>query len=271
MTRARSRSLAAVLAEGRRLRYSPLTPLFLLAGVMAPFALTAGLILIGPEHMNPPMPGIESVEGVRGLISVVVLSAPIPAIMGSLSLTSEYSHRTMVPTFLAEPRRWPVLVAKVLTISGLGVTYGAATGIGAFAGILTGASVTAAPLALSPEALALTSARLGAGMALYAVLGAGLGALLRRQLLTAGIIFVWLYFGESLISVLPGGAAVYPWLPGGAVSALIGHSLMADAIGRSLGTGSIALLSPAVAALVLMAYTGILSAIALLVPLRREA
>ena len=54
-----------------------------MAGLAVGLFLTGGLIVMGPDNMNPPMPGPDTVEGVRGLLGILVLSAPIPLLLGT--------------------------------------------------------------------------------------------------------------------------------------------------------------------------------------------
>lgn len=240
------------------------------AGLLIPFALTAGLILLGPENMNPPMPGIDSESGLRGLLSVLLLTAPVPAITGARLMTAEHSHGTLVPTFLAEPRRWPVLVAKLAVAVLLGAAYGAATAVGTLGGVALGSSIAQVEPALGEGTLVVLACRIGAAMVMYTILGVGIGALLRSPMLAMAAIFVWFYFAESLFSGVPGAARIYPFLPGGAASALVGHSLVLEAIAQTVGGSPPQLLSIARALLVLLGYTGALAALAVALPMRRD-
>lgn len=240
------------------------------AGLAIPFALTAGLILLGPENMNPPMPGIDTAAGLRGLLSVLLLTAPVPAIAGSRLMTAEHSHGTLVPTFLAEPRRWPVLVAKLVVAVLLGCVYGAGTAAGTLGGIALGSTLAHVEPALGAGALIVLACRIGAAMVMYTVLGVGIGALLRSPLITMAAIFVWFYFAESLLSGIPGAGLIYPFLPGGAASALVGHSLVLEAIAQTVGGTPPQLLAVGPAVLVLAAYTAVLAGLAVALPMRRD-
>ncbi|WP_175009798.1 hypothetical protein [Cellulosimicrobium sp. TH-20] len=126
------------------------------------------------------------------LTSGLLLAQVPPLVLGVLVGTGEYSTGTFRTTFVAEPRRWPVLVGQTAATAG-------------FALLTAVAAVGAAVLALLPSArsrgLALDLGRDGTpqvlvGMALLlagmALLGLALGALVRRPVpaLTAAVLVV---------------------------------------------------------------------------------
>lgn len=259
----------AIAGELSRLRADRASGLLILAGPLIAIALTAGLSALGPEHMNPPMPGLETAEGVRGALGLLVLAAPVPFILGTRSMTREFEHRTIIPTLLAEPRRGRLIAAKLLVMFAAGLAYGALA-LGAFAGVEAAAAATGLPPGLPHGEVARLAIGVGAGSALYTVLGAAVGALLQRSLWCLAVAVGWFYLGESLIPALPGGAALYPWMPGGAASALTGHSFIADGLSRTLGSGEVQLLPAWAGVLVLLAYAGTAVAVAFATTLRRD-
>jgi ABC-2 type transport system permease protein len=123
----------------------------------------------------------------------------ITLLLGVYVATSEYSARTMTSTFLVEPRRPRVVLAKVI-VSGL---FGAA-----FWAIATAVDGVATPIFLaaehlpssafsSPTVLRATAMGLLA-FVLWALLGLGLGAVLRSQVVAV----------VAAIAVYAGGFAV---------------------------------------------------------------
>ena len=56
--------------------------------------------------------------------------------------------------------------------------------------------------------------------AIYGIFGVGVGALLRNQVAAVVGIVIYLFVAEPILSAIPKVQAAYPYLPGGAASAL---------------------------------------------------
>jgi len=151
-----------------------------------------------------------------------------PVIVGALSVTGEFRHQTITPTFLAEPRRGVVLLAKYFSSIPLGLLYG-------ILGTLTTVGVGAGILALSgnatylgePEVLRTVGLSVLAG-ALWAMVGVGLGVMLPNQVVSIVLLLVFTQSVEPMIRVMANlvewGGTVAQYLPGSAGDALIGAS-----------------------------------------------
>ena len=159
-------------------------------------------------------------------------------VLGIRSYTEEYRHRTVVHTFFADPHRRRSAVAKAV--------------ISAIAALILSALAAAA---MSAAAIALADAKGGGldpassdvpaaaglllGSALWAVVGVGIGALIRHQVPTIVGAILWVLVLENLGSALLGDAGRF--LPGQAAYAFA-RADMSD------------LLTPAMGATVLGAY-----------------
>ena len=180
-------------------------------------------------------------------------------LLGGLAFTQEFRYGTITSTYLGEPRRTRVLVAKWLSVA------------------LASVVITIATLALSATfGIALISSRNGdvtlatqfwqmAGaalvvMAAYGVIGVAVGALVRNQIAAVVGVLVWMLAVEqTVIAAFP---AIGRWMPGGATSAFLqlGSALSLD--GK--------LLSAPVGGLVLLGYTAVAVTLALLLTPRRD-
>lgn len=152
-----------------------------------------------------------------------------PLILGALAVTGEFRHQTLTPTFLATPRRGTVLGAKMIVLAIAGAVFGlagaaAAIGIGAPVLELTGQSAELG----SSETWAMAG-RIVLAMALWAVVGVGVGALVPNQLASIVIVLAFTQFVEPILRL---GASVWEWsahlgnfLPGAASDALVGASV----------------------------------------------
>jgi ABC-2 type transport system permease protein len=244
-----------------------------LAGLVGAVLCGGGLVglgaIVGLENGDPPLPGLGTPEGVRLLIGLAGLTVLVPALLGAVTVTAEYRHRTIGLAFLAAPRRWPVLTAKLMAALLAGAAFGLVAALSAGGGLYLGAAVHSSPVGLPPAEVGVLLARLGAAMAAYTVLGAGVAALLRDQTLTLAVLGGYLYVGEFALLLVPGVNAAYPYLPGGATAALTGFTVLAEQAAQVSG-GTAHLLGTAGGALVLAAYAGAAACAAVLLPLRRD-
>jgi ABC-2 type transport system permease protein len=162
----------------------------------------------------------EDLDGVDEIITGTGLLMTLMLVLGVLIITSEFRHGTTGSTFLATPRRWPVLLAKL----------GAAVLIGLVAGllfVLVNGGI-ALPIysdrggALPPTGeLVEVYAGVVASFSLLCAFGLGIGAIVRNQVgaIIAAIAFFFIISG--LPYLLPGSIGDY--FPAAAVGALHGH------------------------------------------------
>lgn len=169
----------------------------------------------------------------------VSLGAVFAGLVGALSITGEIRSGTIRPTLLVTPRRSRVLAAKALGVLPVGfgvgaIAAGAASGVGSLA--LAGRGVT---VQVSAGDYALLILGGGAAAALWAVIGLGVGSVVRAQVPTIVALFAWLLFVENLVTDLP---TAHRFVPGSLAESLAGQ--------HNDGT----LHTPAVAAVLLVLY-----------------
>jgi ABC-2 type transport system permease protein len=202
-------------------------------------------ILLAGRSGAPPL---GSVDNVAKVLSVAAVSTVVAMTMGIIVLAGEYRTRTILGTYLAEPRRGRVLVAKLVTVTGFSAVLGALT----FGLALAVGKVLYAAKGVHHLPVDVPRLWLGAilGTACYGLLGVALGALTRN---TVGAIIggiAWVFVIEVGI-LQPAFPSVAKWLPTGAAVAI-----------TSGGSDASQFLAPGVAALVLLAWTVVLSGIA---------
>jgi hypothetical protein len=128
-----------------------------------------------------------------------------------MALTTEIRHGTIRPTFLATPRRGPVVVAKLLAVTIAGTALGVigvalSFGLGELA-----LHVRGIPSVLDGGDVALVVAGGIGASALWGAFGVGLGAILRNQVGAIVGLLVWTLLVENILfAVFPGEAR---WLP----------------------------------------------------------
>lgn len=215
----------------------------------------------GAEGGPPAFPPIDSPE-----IQEIVLTGPANAtifiaILGVIGITAEYRHKTIAPTFLATPKRWKVIAAKLVTYLLLGVGYAIVTAV--FVVIVAMIWINAAGGSFSlggDNWKILVGAAIAA--ALYGIIGVAVGSLIPNQIAAISGLLAFMFVIEPILSAIPATQDVYKFLPGGAAAALYTYAEVGGPTGN--------LLSPLAGGLLLTAYAALLAGTAYLVSTRRE-
>lgn len=210
-------------------------------------------------------------EGVPPLIysSASAVGYVFPLLVGTLMVTTEFRHKTLTPTFLSTPRRGVVLLGKFAVGILVGVLYGI---LGSLAAIATGAgvlSIFGIDTALtSPDTWVLVG-RMLLAFALWAVVGIGVGTVVRNQVAAIVIVLAVTLFIEPIIrtlgGVVEGFGEVVKWFPSAASDALVGQTIFG-----AMGTAGGGTLEWWAGGLVLLGYAVVLLAIGLLTTWRRD-
>jgi ABC-type transport system involved in multi-copper enzyme maturation permease subunit len=183
------------------------------------------------------------------------LGSLFAALYGALAITGEIRHGTIRPTLLTTPQRGRVIAAKCAVALAGGLALGAlATALAAGAGttILAIRDVTIHVRAGDYVTLIIGGA---IAAALWAVIGLGVGAVVRNQVPTVVGIFVWVLFVENiLIASIPSVGKFAP--------AALGLALA--------GATENVLHTPALAGVLLALYAGAAIAIGWLATTRRD-
>lgn len=208
--------------------------------------------------------------------SVTAVGLVIPLLFGALLATSEYRHQTLTPTVLAQPRRGIVLGAKAVVAVLFGAFYGL---VGLIGSVGLGAPVRLAlgePAALDDPEVIGVLLRTVVAMALWAVLGLGLGALLTSQIAAIVIVLVFTQFVEPILRLV---ASVWEWsaslgrfLPGASTDALVGAGILSSlgALDPSVPSADVDALLWWQGGLVLAALAAVLLVVASLTTMRRD-
>jgi ABC-2 type transport system permease protein len=169
-----------------------------------------------PESGLPPV-GTEIYEQLAfaTAANVVVLFL----ILGIIGMTQEYRHRTATPTFLTTPRRGRVVIAKLLAYALAAVPLALLVLAVNVLVVYVHAGARGASPELTGDNLRVLASS-GLALVVYAVIGVGIGALLRNQVGAIVGALVYLFVVEPIIRQIPATAPAYRWMPGGALEAL---------------------------------------------------
>jgi ABC-2 type transport system permease protein len=241
--------IAQIRAELLKIRTTR-TTIALILGMVALiliFTLLTGLL----SHPS----GLTGRENQRELLGVSSLTGVFSALAGVLLVTGEYRFGTIRPTFLFNPARSHVLAAKVLAGALAGIVFGVigeAIGWAVGYAVLDGRGITV--VLSSGDILLLTLGGL-AGAALWGAIGAGLGAIIHNQV-------------GGVIALLAWGLVVDNLLFGLAPS--VGRFMPTRASDALMGLREHHLLAPGAGAIILIAWTGALAVVGVVLSVRQD-
>ena len=248
---------ALVHAELLKLRTRAATGLLL-----ATLALVALTVVVNvPEAGTAPTP--FSLQDPRLLPGVVGIGFGVPEVfmvlLGVLAFTQEFRHGTAAATYLGEPRRSRILLAKWLSLA---LASTVITGASLVVSVPVGVTVISArggDVTLAPQLWQ----TIGAGfvvMAAYAIIGVAVGALVRNQVIAVVGTLVWMLVVEQI--VIPAYPLDGRWMPGGATDAWLQLGTALHLEGR--------LLPAPLGGLLLLAYSAAAVTVAVTLTLRRD-
>jgi ABC-type transport system involved in multi-copper enzyme maturation permease subunit len=174
-------------------------------------------------------------------------------LVGAMAITAEIRYGTIRPTFLIAPTRSRVIAAKLVVSGAAGLVFGL---------LAEGLMAVAATMAFAVRGIdgQLTSGDYvqlllggGAAASMWAMIGVGIGALVRNQAGTLVGLLTWMLLIENLLPGFVANAARF--LPGAAGSELAGNSTALPA---------------ALAALLLVGYAALASTAGWIATLRRD-
>lgn len=195
-------------------------------------------------------------------------------IIGVLCIGQEYRHQTVTSTFLAGPRRARVIGAKV---AGL-VVIGAASGLVHVGGALLGGGLILAtadlPVFPEPGQILKTLALMLLVLALWALMGLGIGVLIPNQIAALSVAIAVAWIVEPLsgfaLTFVDWGSDIARFFPSQVTASTLDVFTGTDqAVTQALG-GAENPLAWWSAALVLLAYAVVMALIGLVLTRRRD-
>lgn len=207
-----------IRSEFRKL-FSTKVWLWLLIGSAALGALFVSLTLGFAGDPNSGLPPLEDPTVQPVVFNPAGAAVVFAVVLAVIGITQEFRHRTATPTFLTTPHRHRVVVAKLVTYFIAGLGYAVVT-----AAVLLAIGITWLTSAGAEVSLGGDNAKVLIGgslaVALYALLGVGIGALVRNQVGAIVGVLIYLFVLEPIIRGIPATAPFYRWLPGGAQEAM---------------------------------------------------
>jgi ABC-2 type transport system permease protein len=189
--------------------------------VVMGFVLLYPLLSFLPAVLASGQPAVDEstilavLRGGAGVLTLAVL------LLGIVSAAGEYRHGTIVPTLLASPRRGRFVAAKLGSQAILGAVLALAVStVGLVAGTTYLASRDVSVHLLAGDVL-LTVAAVTLVVALYGVIGAAVGALVKNQTAAVAGALIWVFTVENAIPLVLRNPGLKRWLPGGLADRLL--------------------------------------------------
>lgn len=199
-------------AELLKIRTAPWTTLILVLSLIAITVLGAGSTLASADDSFAPP------DAVGDVVSIGQIALVFALLLGILVVTWDYRHGTITQTFLAAPRRERVVLAKLVAALLIGVALVLLT---LAIGIVMGKAWLGGDFRILREHWEQMGRIVAAG-ALWAVFGAGVGAILQTQVGALVSSLIWFLVVEPIVGGLRPRIGAY--LPGNALDAFVSGS-----------------------------------------------
>jgi ABC-2 type transport system permease protein len=183
--------------------------------------------------------GTENADTVSDQLTVVLgpgelLGSLFATLLGAMSMTTEFRHGTIRPTFLVTPWRGRVVTAKVAVSIMVGAAFGLVASAVAVAAGTASLQARGIDVLLDGGDVVVFVVGGAAAAALCAAIGVAVGAVVRNQVPALIGVCVWLLFVEALLLGDVGNVTdVARFLPGAAAQGLSGQdpgTLLAPAV-----------------------------------------
>lgn len=237
-------------------------------------AIAALVVTVGPVLLVLMLMPADELAGSAAFTDVALLGAMvglIALVWGILGMAGEFRHGTITYTILATPRRWRVIVLKIV----FHFVFGALLAVVALLIIQLLCAIV--PALRGHGALWAQRHQVGylgrvvLTTGLFAAFGVALGSLLRSQVLTLVLTLVWIIAEQMIASpilIVTGHSRIAAWLPLQVFSQVTGMPFNASS-GSDAGV-SVYTMSPGIALAVGVGYIAIAAVAATLTTMRRD-
>lgn len=223
-----------VRAEWIKLRTVLVHWVLAVVAVVFPVAITVLVAIFADVDFG----GMDSTDVADLIVGLSIVSSMLLGTASAISLTSEYTHNTIRPTYAATPRRVRVIGVKVLlnTVVAIGVLV--AIMVVSWVAASAILSSRDSPISIGDDDVL---AVLVSGTVLAALItwfGFGIGLIIRNSPATISVLLLWPLLVESLIAVLfvlLGWDGAVKYLPYSAALGATMSSGDSDVLGRPGG------------------------------------
>ena len=218
--------------------------------VLASIAFVFPIVVVALVALfSPSDAGFDSDEISGLIVGLTVVSAMLLGAMSAISVTSDYGHNTIRPTYAATASRLRVIAARVVVN---GVVVAVVTAIAVFMAWFVGSAILSArdfSISIGDDGVVpslISVIVLAASVTLFAI---GLGLIIRNSPATVTLLLLWPLLIEGLLALvldLIGWDDAGKWMPyqaaidaaangGGADGGTSGGGATIDTLGRPMG------------------------------------
>jgi ABC-2 type transport system permease protein len=185
--------------------------LLLISLALTILAVVAQIAGTSDEDLHNNVHDIMSTTGHTTYIAVFVL--------GILGVTTEFRYQTITSTVLGTPNRWTLISAKLLAYGLIGAAYAAICVLVQVVMTVSWLSARGIDYSFGHEVPILIYDFIV--VTLFTLVGLGLGALLKNQIVAVSVGVVFVLLLENIVLVIPKVCNAYPFLPSGAANAIL--------------------------------------------------
>jgi ABC-2 type transport system permease protein len=185
--------------------------------MLAAAVAISALLVIAPIASND----IHDGQDVAGMFGSAALAYLVIFVLGVLGVTTEFRYQTITPTVLQTPSRWAIVTSKMITYALVGVVYSAICLLIQLAIAVPWLNAKNVDYSLGSDGVPHALAGVFVVLALFGIVGLGIGALVRNQIVAVSVGVIFLLVLENIFVAIPGVKHVYPYLPGAAARAIV--------------------------------------------------
>lgn len=199
--------ITAVRTELLKIRTTRLTA-GLLAGAGA-WTLFVSIIESSRSGAGGLVPSLSSAAGIRDVLTSTGFALILATVLGVTLSTNEFRHQTATGTYVDDPNRTRVMLAKMIAAAVIGLAFGLLAAV-----VTTGVGLSFLAgygdhLTLADSTIVGYAVGAAIGASLLAVIGVGVGTLIRNQTAAIIAVFAWSFGVEQIVGGLFHSVARY--------------------------------------------------------------
>jgi ABC-2 type transport system permease protein len=176
--------------------------------------------------------GVSRASQVPDMFSSASQAYIVVFVLGVLGVTTEFRYQTITPTVLLTPSRWAIITAKLITYALVGIAYSIIAVLVQIAVAVPWLSSKNVNVDFGNGHVQHAIISVVVVMALFGIVGLGVGALVRNQIVAVVVGIIFLAILENILLIIPGVRHAWPYTPAGA-SAAIEHTTGSTEVGNN--------------------------------------